>query len=434
MNRLQHLPAGQDYIVTLNAPGRSRPRPGHQPDGLRASRLHAGLGRRAAPPARAEHPGHRVRRRLPRLGLPRGRLPVRRPGGPRRSGGPGDGGRRPLAPGAALYECRITHTRLAPLRNVFTYRTYQWLVDLDHLPRLGPGLRLLAGFHARDHLGDPRRPIRANLDHFLMSQGVDTGGGRVMMLAHARVLGYVFNPLTVYWCHRPDGTLACVVAEVHNTYRQRHAYLLHPDDRGRAQVPKRVLRLAVLPGRRRLPDEPARAGPAGRPGASHRPPGAERHAHPPGRALRSWPACTAPAGRPPRGPCSAPPPGTPGPRRPSPPGSGGRGSGCTCAGLPVVPRPPSPTPGGASSEHQHAASPAPPPSTPTRWPDVAARRRLPRRAPPWPGPCSPGRWPASAIRSGSPTAGCSARGPPGRTGHGPAPAPASSSAASAPPA
>ena len=46
------------------------------------------------------------------------------------------------------------------------------------------------------------------------------------MLAHARVLGYVFNPLTVYWCHRPDGTLACVVAEVHNTYRQRHAYLL----------------------------------------------------------------------------------------------------------------------------------------------------------------------------------------------------------------
>ena len=57
-------------------------------------------------------------------------------------------GPRPLAPGAALYECRITHTRLAPLRNAFTYRTYQWLVDLDHLPRLGPGLRLLAGFQS----------------------------------------------------------------------------------------------------------------------------------------------------------------------------------------------------------------------------------------------------------------------------------------------
>ena len=48
-------------------------------------------------------------------------------------------GPRSLAPGAALYDCRVTHTRLAPLRHAFTYRTYLWLVDLDHLPRLGPG-------------------------------------------------------------------------------------------------------------------------------------------------------------------------------------------------------------------------------------------------------------------------------------------------------
>jgi DUF1365 family protein len=54
----------------------------------------------------------------------------------------------------------------------------------------------------------------------------------------SRVLGYVFNPLTLFWCHRADGTLGCVIAEVHNTYRQRHAYLLRTDDRGRARVPK----------------------------------------------------------------------------------------------------------------------------------------------------------------------------------------------------
>jgi hypothetical protein len=135
---------------------------------------------------------------------------------------------------ASIYEVTISHARSAPLRNVFRYRSYLWLVDLDHLPRG----RLLAGFRARDHLGDPRATIRANLDRFLAARGVDLSGGRVTMLAHARVLGYVFNPLTVYWCHRPDGTLACVVAEVHNTYRQRHAYLLPADDRGRAEVPK----------------------------------------------------------------------------------------------------------------------------------------------------------------------------------------------------
>jgi DUF1365 family protein len=135
---------------------------------------------------------------------------------------------------ASIYEVTISHARSAPLRNTFRYRSYLWLVDLDHLPRG----RLLAGFRARDHLGDPRASIRANLDRFLAARGVDLSGGRVTMLAHARVLGYVFNPLTVYWCHRPDGTLACVVAEVHNTYRQRHAYLLPVDDRGRAEVPK----------------------------------------------------------------------------------------------------------------------------------------------------------------------------------------------------
>ncbi len=133
-----------------------------------------------------------------------------------------------------LYECTISHARTVPLRNVFTYRSYLWLVDLDDLPRPGP----LSTFSAKDHLGDPSGSIRANLDRFLAGRDVDLNGGQVLMLAHARVLGYVFNPLSVYWCHRPDGTLAAVVAEVHNTYGERHAYLLHTDGRGRAEVPK----------------------------------------------------------------------------------------------------------------------------------------------------------------------------------------------------
>jgi DUF1365 family protein len=112
---------------------------------------------------------------------------------------------------------------------VFRYRSYLWLVDLDHLPRV----RLLAGFRARDHLGDPRASIRANLDRFLAANGI-ARPHTITMLTQARVWGYVFNPLTVYWCHQPE----CVVAEVHNTYGQRYAYLLHPDTRGRARVPK----------------------------------------------------------------------------------------------------------------------------------------------------------------------------------------------------
>jgi DUF1365 family protein len=143
------------------------------------------------------------------------------------------------APGpSALYECAIRHVRAAPLRNAFTYQTYQWLVDLDELPALPRWLRPLARFRPADHLGDPRRSIRENVDCYLAGRGIDLGGGRITMLTHARVLGYVFNPLTVYWCHDAGGELACVIAEVHNTYRQRHCYLLRTDDRGRAEVAK----------------------------------------------------------------------------------------------------------------------------------------------------------------------------------------------------
>ena len=145
-----------------------------------------------------------------------------------------------LAPGAVLYECRIHHARREPLRNAFSYATYEWLVDLGQLPPARGWLRLLASFEARDHLGDPGHTIRANVDDFLRDHGIDTGGGRVLMLAHARVLGYVFNPLTVFWCYRADETLACVIAEVHNTYGQRHAYLVHTDDRGRARAEKQL--------------------------------------------------------------------------------------------------------------------------------------------------------------------------------------------------
>ncbi len=215
---------------------------------------------------------------------------------------------RPLAAGAALYECRVFHARRTPLRNAFRYRTYQWLVDLDELPRPHGPLRLLAGFEARDHLGDPDRPIRANVDEFLRQRGVDLGGGRVLMLAHARVFGYVFNPLTVFWCHHPDGTLACVIAEVHNTYRQRHAYLVQTDERGRARAGQGALRLPVPPGRRLVPDEPAGAGGAAcarhhpapaRPLPLHRQrAGQATGGHRPGAAARGRPASVVhPGGR-----------------------------------------------------------------------------------------------------------------------------------------
>ncbi|MFD7463076.1 DUF1365 domain-containing protein [Streptomyces tendae] len=137
-----------------------------------------------------------------------------------------------------LYPCEIGHIRLDPIRYTLRHRTYMWLVDLDHLPRLPRPLRPLAGFRARDHFTGDAPTLREGLERFLATRGVDLEGGRVLMLTHARVLGHVFNPLTLYWCHGSDGTPRCVVAEVHNTYGERHAYLLDPDEAGVAHVDK----------------------------------------------------------------------------------------------------------------------------------------------------------------------------------------------------
>jgi uncharacterized protein len=67
---------------------------------------------------------------------------------------------------------------------------------------------------------------------------MEPDGGPIHMLTSARVFGYVFNPLTLFWCYRSTGELQCVVAEVHNTYGERHCYLLRTDPSGRASVPK----------------------------------------------------------------------------------------------------------------------------------------------------------------------------------------------------
>lgn len=147
------------------------------------------------------------------------------------------------SPLPVLYDATVAHTRRAvpggpAVDNSFCYRVHMWLVDLDALPQLPRGLRWLARFESRDHLGDAGRSIRDNIDGFLGRHGIDLAGGRVLMLANARVAGYVFNPISVHWCYAADGTLAVLIAEVHNTYGERHAYLLRPDERGRAETDK----------------------------------------------------------------------------------------------------------------------------------------------------------------------------------------------------
>ena len=138
----------------------------------------------------------------------------------------------------ALVNGRVGHTRRNPLTHRFRYRVYQWLVDLDALPRMPRWLRPFSTFSAADHIGDPQADLRTNIERFCTTEGVDVSGHRLLMLANARVLGYTFDPLSVFWAIAPEGSLTCIVAEVHNTYGERHAYVLRTDEDGRDQVDK----------------------------------------------------------------------------------------------------------------------------------------------------------------------------------------------------
>jgi DUF1365 family protein len=141
----------------------------------------------------------------------------------------------------ALVVGQVTHQRPGPVRHRFRHRAYQWLVDLDALPRQPWYLRAFATFSSADHIGDPSAPIKANIEHYLAVNGVTLGDrSRVIMLANARVLGYVFDPLSVFWCYDAAGVLVCIVAEVHNTYGEQHAYLLRPDATGSSQTGKEL--------------------------------------------------------------------------------------------------------------------------------------------------------------------------------------------------
>ncbi|RYC11515.1 FAD-dependent oxidoreductase [Nocardioides zhouii] len=143
-----------------------------------------------------------------------------------------------VLPQPGRFATTIRHTRRTPIKRSFEHSSTFWLVDLDALPDHG----LLARFEARDHLGSPDRTLRANVEAFLAAHDVTLGDGErpgtILMATNPRSMGHSFNPISVFWCFDDQAEQAGVVVEVHNTYGDRHAYLVHPDEQGRAQTEK----------------------------------------------------------------------------------------------------------------------------------------------------------------------------------------------------
>jgi DUF1365 family protein len=134
---------------------------------------------------------------------------------------------------SALYVGQVMHQRLRPRRHRLSYRLYMLLLDLDEVDACAARLRLfsrgswnLFSFHDADHGAGTAEPLRAQVERHLHGAGLAGAGGAIRLLTMPRVLGFAFNPISVYFCYRADGELAATLYEVNNTFGQRHSYLL----------------------------------------------------------------------------------------------------------------------------------------------------------------------------------------------------------------
>jgi uncharacterized protein len=134
---------------------------------------------------------------------------------------------------SAIYEGVVVHTRLRPRRHRLRYRIFWLLIDIDELEGLDRAHRLfrynrpgLIAFADRDHGERDGSALRPWAERKLRSAGLEPDGGPIELLCMPRVLGGVFNPLSVWFCRTRSGVLQAVIYEVNNTFGETHAYVL----------------------------------------------------------------------------------------------------------------------------------------------------------------------------------------------------------------
>jgi uncharacterized protein len=133
---------------------------------------------------------------------------------------------------SCIYAGWVMHRRLSPTAHRFRYRAWWLFLDLDELAQLERGLRCfslgrfnLFSLYERDY-GEGCAPLRKRIEAQLHEAGIDIHGGPIRLLTMPRAVGYAFNPLSVFYCYRANGHLAAIVYEVHNTFGERHRYII----------------------------------------------------------------------------------------------------------------------------------------------------------------------------------------------------------------
>ena len=136
---------------------------------------------------------------------------------------------------AALYHSEVMHQRFTAARYRFRYRVFSLLLDIDAIDDVAASTRLfsrnrfnLVSFYDCDHLPPGKAGLRDWAEQVLSDGGIDGRHLKIRLLCMPRVLGWVFDPLSLWFCETAEGQPAAVIAEVRNTFGERHCYLLKP--------------------------------------------------------------------------------------------------------------------------------------------------------------------------------------------------------------
>ena len=132
---------------------------------------------------------------------------------------------------SGIYSGFVVHKRLRPRHHRLRYRVFSLLLDLDELGGLSSRFKLLAYnrrayFSIRDEDHGDGTGIREWVETELGKVGLQNSAHRILMLSYPRIMGFVCNPITVFFCYRRDGGLGAIVYEVHNTFKERYSYAL----------------------------------------------------------------------------------------------------------------------------------------------------------------------------------------------------------------
>ena len=150
---------------------------------------------------------------------------------------------------SSLYECTVMHHRLEPLKNRFVYRIFMFHLDLDELDLLHRSLKLFSvnrfnvfALRDSDHMIFGKGTIKENVLEYLRRNGIDLSGGRIELVTNVRMFGYVFNPVSFYYCFDAAGNPVCAVPEVGNTFGELKPYMLGASDRTESGFRKKVVK------------------------------------------------------------------------------------------------------------------------------------------------------------------------------------------------